>query len=85
MIKGKNKYIQRYPEPELIHILKNSGYYSSEWEETDPEDEMDPDENNRPIEDVVKEKQHHFTFMKNGGVLLQYVYNIVYLLFYLFY
>lgn len=56
MIKGKNKYIRRYPEPELVHILKNSGYHSSEWEETDPEDEMDPDEDERPIEDVVKEK-----------------------------
>ena len=56
MIKGKNKYIRRYPELELVHILKNSGYHSSEWEETDLEDEMDPDEDDHPIEDVVKEK-----------------------------
>jgi hypothetical protein len=37
LIKGNDKYIRRYPENELVQILKNSGYHSEEWEETDPE------------------------------------------------
>jgi hypothetical protein len=38
-MEGKNKYIQRYPEKDLVKILKESAYHSSEWEETDPEDD----------------------------------------------
>jgi hypothetical protein len=34
-MEGKNKYIQRYPEKDLVKILKESAYHSSEWEETD--------------------------------------------------
>jgi len=36
-MEGNDKYIKRYPEKDLVHILKNSGYHSSEWEETEPE------------------------------------------------
>jgi hypothetical protein len=35
-----DKYIKRYPEKDLVHILKESGYHSSEWEETDPEEDI---------------------------------------------
>jgi hypothetical protein len=38
-MKGNDKYINRYPERDLVQILKESGYHSSEWEETDPEEE----------------------------------------------
>ncbi|GBB98455.1 hypothetical protein RclHR1_03230013 [Rhizophagus clarus] len=37
LIKGKDKYILRYPEEDLVKILKDSGYHSEEWEKTDPE------------------------------------------------
>ena len=40
MIKGGDKYINRYPEKDLVQILKESGYHSSEWEETDPEEDQ---------------------------------------------
>ena len=40
MIKGGDKYINRYPEKDLVQILKESGYHSFEWEETDPEDQQ---------------------------------------------
>lgn len=39
LIENKNKYILRYPEEDLVKILKDSGYHSSEWEQTDPEEE----------------------------------------------
>lgn len=39
LIKGKDKYIRRYPEEDLVKILRDSGYHSDEWEETDPEEE----------------------------------------------
>lgn len=39
LIKGNDKYIQRYPETDLVKILKDSGYHSEEWEETDPEED----------------------------------------------
>jgi hypothetical protein len=38
-MEGNDKYIKKYPEKDLVHILKNSGYHSSEWEETDPEED----------------------------------------------
>ena len=38
-MEGNDKYIKRYPKKNLVHILKNSGYHSSEWEETDPEED----------------------------------------------
>ena len=38
-MEGNDKYIKRYPEKDLVQILKESGYHSSEWEETDPEEE----------------------------------------------
>ncbi|RIA88147.1 hypothetical protein C1645_826795 [Glomus cerebriforme] len=37
LIEGNDKYIRRYPEEDLVKILKDSGYYFEEWEETDPE------------------------------------------------
>jgi len=40
LIKGGDKYINRYPEKDLVQILKESGYHSSEWEETDPEEDQ---------------------------------------------
>lgn len=43
MLKGGNQYIQKYPESDLVKILKYSGFHSSEWEETDQE-EIDPEE-----------------------------------------
>jgi hypothetical protein len=39
LIESNDKYIRRYPETDLVKILKDSGYHSDEWEETDPEDE----------------------------------------------
>ncbi|GBB96428.1 hypothetical protein RclHR1_27500002 [Rhizophagus clarus] len=39
LIEGKDKYILRYLEENLIKILKDSGYHSEEWEETDPEED----------------------------------------------
>jgi hypothetical protein len=40
LLKGNDKYIHKYPEEDLVKILKNSGYHSEEWEETDS-DEID--------------------------------------------
>ncbi|GET57093.1 hypothetical protein GLOIN_2v1847667 [Rhizophagus irregularis DAOM 181602=DAOM 197198] len=37
--KNNDKYICRYPEKELVRILKESGYHSEEWEETDSNEE----------------------------------------------
>jgi len=37
-MQGRDKYIRRYPENELVQILKDSGYHSEEWEETDDDD-----------------------------------------------
>jgi hypothetical protein len=42
-MKGEDQYIQKYPENDLVKILKDSGFHSSEWEETDQE-EIDPEE-----------------------------------------
>lgn len=39
LIEGNDKYIQRYPEADLVKILKDSGYHTEEWEETDPEED----------------------------------------------
>lgn len=39
LIEGKDKYILRYPEEDLVKILKDSGYHSEEWEETDSEED----------------------------------------------
>ncbi|GET54523.1 hypothetical protein GLOIN_2v1485488 [Rhizophagus irregularis DAOM 181602=DAOM 197198] len=52
LIENNDKYIRRYPEKELVRILKESGYHSEEWEETDS------DEENNIIgeESAVKEK-----------------------------
>lgn len=38
-MENKDKYILKYPEEDLVKILKNSGYHSEECEETDPEEE----------------------------------------------
>ncbi|CAB4405733.1 unnamed protein product [Rhizophagus irregularis] len=40
LIENNDKYIRRYPEKELVRILKESGYHSEEWEETDSDEEM---------------------------------------------
>ncbi|PKK65110.1 hypothetical protein RhiirC2_786602 [Rhizophagus irregularis] len=39
LIQNNNNYINRYPKKDLINILKETGYHSEEWEETDPEGE----------------------------------------------
>ncbi|GES87583.1 hypothetical protein GLOIN_2v1485488 [Rhizophagus clarus] len=61
LIEGKDKYIVRYPEGDLVKILKDSGYHSEEWEETDPEEDwtvIRPAvvEDGEVIEEAVKEK-----------------------------
>ena len=61
LIEGNDKYIQRYPETDLVKILKDSGYHSEEWEETDPEDEwsiIQPAviEDDKITEEAVKKK-----------------------------
>lgn len=38
-MKGEDKYIHKYPESDLVKILKDSEYHSEEWEETDPEED----------------------------------------------
>lgn len=43
-MQGGDKYINRYPEKDLVRILKESGYHSSEWEETDLEEDQQEDE-----------------------------------------
>ena len=43
-MQGDDKYINRYPEKDLVRILKESGYHSSEWEETDLEEDQQEDE-----------------------------------------
>jgi hypothetical protein len=40
LLKGNDKYIRKYPEEDLVKILKNSGYHSEKWEVTDL-DEID--------------------------------------------
>jgi hypothetical protein len=35
LLKGNDKYIRKYSEEDLVKILKNSGYHSEEWKETD--------------------------------------------------
>ncbi|CAB4430926.1 unnamed protein product [Rhizophagus irregularis] len=39
LIQNNDKYINRYPKEDLVNILKETGYHSEEWEETDPESE----------------------------------------------
>ena len=60
-MKGNDKHIRKYPEKELVQILKDSGYHSEEWEETDPEEEwliVQPEvtEDDVVIKDAVKKK-----------------------------
>lgn len=57
LIEGKDKYICRYPESDLVQILKVSEYHSDEWEETDQE-EINPEEigEEDAVEETIKEK-----------------------------
>ena len=43
-MKGNDKYINKYLEKDLVQILKESGYYSFEWEEIDLEEDQQEDE-----------------------------------------
>jgi hypothetical protein len=43
LLQSKDKYIRRYPENDLIKILKDSGYHSEEWEETDSDSAVEDD------------------------------------------
>jgi len=61
LIKENDKYIRRYPETDLVKILKDSGYHSEEWEETDSEEDwpiIQPAviEDDVIIEEAVKKK-----------------------------
>ncbi|CAB5309476.1 unnamed protein product [Rhizophagus irregularis] len=61
LIENKNKYILRYLEEDLVKILKDSGYHSEEWEETDPEEEWPITqsavvEDDEIIEEAIKQK-----------------------------
>jgi hypothetical protein len=55
---GEDQYIRKYPESDLVKILKDSGFHSSEWEETDQE-EIDPEEivnDEIVVEETTKKK-----------------------------
>jgi hypothetical protein len=41
LLEGNDKYIRRYPEEDLVRILKDSSYHSEEWEETDSDEDSD--------------------------------------------
>ncbi len=41
LLEGNDKYIRKYPEEDLVRILKDSSYHSEEWEETDSEEDSD--------------------------------------------
>jgi len=43
LLQSKDKYIRRYSENDLIKILKDSGYHSEEWEETDSDSTVEDD------------------------------------------
>ncbi|GET62637.1 hypothetical protein GLOIN_2v1847224 [Rhizophagus irregularis DAOM 181602=DAOM 197198] len=50
LIQNKDKYICRYPEKDLVQILKDSGYHSEEWEETDEDDEDDENDEEESLD-----------------------------------
>lgn len=54
LIENKDKYILKYPEKDLVKILKNSGYHSEEKEETDPEEEW-PTVQSAVVEDNIEQ------------------------------
>ena len=81
MIESNDGFICKYPEKDLVQILKDTGYHSDEWEKTDPEQEWpiiqeEVVEDDITVKEAVKKKQHHYMYMKNGGVLPQYVCQI---------
>jgi hypothetical protein len=39
LIENNDKHIRRYPESDLVRILKDSSYHSEEWQETDSDDD----------------------------------------------
>jgi hypothetical protein len=64
LIEGNNKYIKRYPEKDLVHILKDSKYHSSEWEETDPEEEVSAEATAEATEEATKKKTSLYIYQK---------------------
>ena len=56
LMEGNDKYICKYPEEDLVRILKDSSYHSEEWEETDSEEDSDK-ENETTTEAATKEKK----------------------------
>src|SRR3954452_6973493 len=56
---GRRSIHSKYPESDLVKILKDSGFHSSEWEETDQE-EINPEEivedDKIVIEETTKKK-----------------------------
>ncbi|PKK57097.1 hypothetical protein RhiirC2_858354 [Rhizophagus irregularis] len=57
LIQNKDKYICQYPEKDLVQILKDSGYHSEKWEETDEDDEDDEND-----EEVVTKKNSIYIY-----------------------
>jgi hypothetical protein len=63
-MKNGNKYINRYPEGDLVQILKESKYHSSEWEETDPEEEQEEIEDEITITGETKKNTSLYIYEK---------------------
>src|SRR3954452_12309281 len=78
---GRRSIHSKYPESDLVKILKDSEFHSFEWEETDQE-EIDPEEivedDKIVIEETTKKRLPLYIFMRSGGVLHQYVYSIIF-------
>ena len=53
LLKSKDKYICRYPEKDLVQILKDLAYYSEEWKETDPDEYNNNEENEEAKTSIV--------------------------------
>ncbi|PKC00824.1 hypothetical protein RhiirA5_427648 [Rhizophagus irregularis] len=48
LLQGKDKYIQRYPEKDLVQILKDSAYHLEEWKETDSDADIEDNGSSEP-------------------------------------
>lgn len=84
-MQNNDNYIRKYPESDLVRILKDSAYHSEEWEETDSDDEED-EVDILTEESVVKEKTtsiHIYeTWWRSPAVciLMVFVFYLFYLL-----
>ena len=50
LLQGEDKYIRRYPEKDIVQILKDSSYHSEEWEETDSDVAVEDDNNEETVQ-----------------------------------